>query len=90
MRNIKRWLGWEEVVSVQALVSAAAKGNVLQVTFLLDQGVNVNGMCDGTTPLHLAAENGRFSVVQLLIDRGSDVNAKQDNNNGVISQLHSC
>eukprot|EP01098_Paradermamoeba_levis_P003624 TRINITY_DN1626_c0_g1_i4.p1 TRINITY_DN1626_c0_g1~~TRINITY_DN1626_c0_g1_i4.p1 ORF type:complete len:200 (-),score=39.39 TRINITY_DN1626_c0_g1_i4:65-664(-) len=64
-------------VSVRALVAASQKGDVLEVTFLLDQGVNVNDMYNGSTPLHFAIQYGHFSLVQLLIDRGADVNAEE-------------
>eukprot|EP01098_Paradermamoeba_levis_P005202 TRINITY_DN2213_c0_g2_i1.p1 TRINITY_DN2213_c0_g2~~TRINITY_DN2213_c0_g2_i1.p1 ORF type:complete len:120 (-),score=23.53 TRINITY_DN2213_c0_g2_i1:6-365(-) len=47
------------------------------VTSLLDQGVNIHDLYDERTPLHYATREGHFSVIQLLIDRGSDVNAKK-------------
>ena len=39
------------------------------------------------TPLHGAAANGELATVQLLIDRGADVNARADNGQ---SPLHLC
>jgi cytohesin len=45
---------------------------------LLDKGANPNAIEneDGLMPLHLAADKGRKAVVELLISRGADVNAK--------------
>ena len=33
---------------------------------------------DGSTPLHLAANNGRLECAQLLLDRGGDKDAKNN------------
>eukprot|EP01098_Paradermamoeba_levis_P012357 TRINITY_DN538_c0_g2_i1.p1 TRINITY_DN538_c0_g2~~TRINITY_DN538_c0_g2_i1.p1 ORF type:complete len:136 (-),score=31.84 TRINITY_DN538_c0_g2_i1:42-449(-) len=64
-------------MSVDVLCDAAKEGDLLRVTSLLDQGVNIDGMNRfGKTPLHFATEKGHFSLVQLLIDKGSNVNAK--------------
>ena len=35
--------------------------------------------CDGITPLHDAAANGKVDVVRLLVTRGANVHAKDDN-----------
>jgi len=34
---------------------------------------------EGATPLHFAAKEGRTETVNLLLDRGADVNAKTEN-----------
>jgi ankyrin repeat protein len=47
------------------------------VKLLLDQGANVNDANDhGITALHGAAYKGANQVVQLLVDRGADLSAK--------------
>jgi ankyrin repeat protein/beta-lactamase regulating signal transducer with metallopeptidase domain len=45
---------------------------------LLDKGANPNAVTNngGLRPLHRAADKGRTAVVELLISRGADVNAK--------------
>jgi ankyrin repeat protein len=45
---------------------------------LLDKGANPNAIENerGLMPLHLAADKGHKAVVELLISRGADVNAK--------------
>jgi len=54
------------------------EGNVDLTRLLLDKGANPNAIENecGLTPLHLAADKGRKAMVELLISRGADVNAK--------------
>jgi ankyrin repeat protein len=50
---------------------------VRATTMLLDAGAAVNQTNDaGTTAMHAAAGSGLLSLIQLLADRGGDVNAK--------------
>lgn len=48
---------------------------------LIEHGADVN-VLDGnrSTPLHLAASQGKMQNMQLLIDNGADVNVQDGNN----------
>ena len=35
---------------------------------------------DGDTPLHIAAHNGKFELVKLLVEHGANIGARNDNN----------
>lgn len=62
------------------LLWAAFRGRVNAVGWLLDHGADVNQRAtfggpdhgDGVTALHLAAQNGERSVIDLLLARGAD------------------
>ncbi len=59
------------------LHEAAAKGQLLVARFLLDNGANANRISAGKgTPLCMASLNGHRAMVELLISKGADVNAK--------------
>jgi hypothetical protein len=59
-----------------ALLKAISKGDIVTIKGLLAMNVGVNFTQEGSTPLHLAAENGYPEIVQLLIDHGARFNVK--------------
>ncbi|HEX5407607.1 MAG TPA: ankyrin repeat domain-containing protein [Pseudonocardiaceae bacterium] len=61
-----------------ALADTAEYAQPAAVTFMLDLGFPINALraCDGATALHAAAYAGRVSVVNVLLARGVDVNAR--------------
>ena len=71
--------------NLQPLLVGAARNNLLpQVKCFLDKGVNVDGKLKGYTALTWAAEQGYEKMVDFLISKGANVNARQDSdvNNG--------
>ena len=63
------------------LHKACEKGNIEAVKQFLADGADVNGKDDsygGGTPLHMATIQDRKEVAELLIAKGSDVNAKNE------------
>jgi ankyrin repeat protein len=69
----------------RALLDAAWDGNIEAVKQHLDAGANVNAKEDGETPLHMAALSGPKEVAELLIAKGADVNAKDEDG---VTPLH--
>jgi ankyrin repeat protein len=66
-------IGWVEGVTFEW----SEKANVETVKMLLDLGLDPNQAdTDGRTPLHGAAHKGRNDVVQLLVDRGAKLDAR--------------
>ncbi|MGD1085643.1 MAG: ankyrin repeat domain-containing protein [Verrucomicrobiota bacterium] len=58
------------------LERAANLGQLRVAAFLLDHGVDVDADVSGDTPLYDAAQNGQKTMVELLLSRGADVNAR--------------
>ena len=62
------------------ILAAAYNGNIEAVKQHLAAGTDVNvkgGFADGT-PLHYAAANGHKEIAELLIEKGADLNAKDE------------
>jgi cytohesin len=61
------------------LIHAARNGWLRVATYLLDHGAEVNGSQNGFAALHAAADAGNRAMVDLLLNRGADVNAVAGN-----------
>eukprot|EP00038_Savillea_parva_P031441 m.86598 g.86598 ORF g.86598 m.86598 type:complete len:1003 (-) comp9671_c0_seq2:75-3083(-) len=70
----------EETVLAAKVCSAAAYGNLAEVTRLVRLGANPGGKdIDGRTPLHLAARHGNIPVMKYLVDQcGAQMDATDD------------
>ncbi len=58
------------------LLAAARHGRLRVVSFLLDNGADVNAVFGGKTALHNAVQFGNKAMVELLLARGASVDAK--------------
>jgi ankyrin repeat protein len=67
----------------QRLMAATQNGNLNEVREVLEN-VDVNLKVNGLTALSIAAENGRISVVQFLLDRGADPDITVDVGWGIL------
>ncbi len=66
-------------VGEQAILHAAWKGRLEAVKWLLDHGAKLERAPREWTPLHYAAFSGHTEVVDLLVGRGADINARSTN-----------
>jgi Ankyrin repeats (3 copies) len=93
----QRWMGLIAVVGLiplllamrpvdEALLAAASKGDLGEITRAVEKGADVNAADeDGITPLYRATEKGHQDAVALLLDKGA--NLKQETMDGV-TPLH--
>ena len=74
-----------------ALHRAARKGDVIEVERLLAAGANVDArttvrnawsITRDSTPLIVATRSNQFDVMRLLLDRGADIDARNDRGYG--------
>lgn len=68
------------------LLSAAFSGSLEVARMLIDKyqwDVNTRGG-KGMTPLHLAASNGKVKLVEMLLEKKADINAKTDSGDSVL------
>ena len=77
-------IGWVEGVTYEWSQAA----NVETVKMLLDLGIDVNARnSEGRTALMGAAHKGRNEIVQLLVDRGADLAARDIGSRDTIHKL---
>ncbi|KAI9291875.1 hypothetical protein K502DRAFT_274296, partial [Neoconidiobolus thromboides FSU 785] len=55
----------------------AISGNIGWVKYALDNGQPIDSIVNGLFPIHAACSGGNLQVVEYLIERGSDVNARR-------------
>ncbi len=60
------------------LVEALNDGNADAVKQLIEEGVNVNLLRDGVTPLMTAASKGHAAVAEVLLQAGVNINERSD------------
>lgn len=87
------WFGFKKPGSIQDkdLIEASRSGDYEGAKRALEAGANVNfregkaffdgakaSFESGYTALHYAAERGNTKIVQLLVENGADINAKND------------
>ncbi len=61
------------------MLEALNNGNVDDVKKLIEEGVNVNLLRDGITPLMIAASKGHTAVAEVIIQAGVNINERSDN-----------
>lgn len=68
------WEGEEADERVAQLYDACKTGNIAEVERLLQEGGDVDQLVSGCSAIASAAHEGHLEVVELLADRGADVN----------------
>ncbi len=66
------------------LAQAISKQNVQAALFLLEQGVDVNEITHGLSPIQLAVQHHLPSVVEALCRNGANMNVVDENGNSVL------
>lgn len=60
------------------LIEAIRSGNAGEVRQLIEEGINVNILRDGVTPLMIAAAQGQTEIADVIIQAGVNVNERSD------------
>jgi ankyrin repeat protein len=61
------------------LLRACLDGNLNKAKELLDQGASPDYLCKSFSPLIIASLKGHTEIVQLLLEKGADVNLRTEN-----------
>jgi ankyrin repeat protein len=59
-------------------LDAVESGNVDGVKQIIDEGLNVNVLRDGVTPLMIATSKGQTEIAEVILQAGVNINAKSD------------
>ncbi|HUI45595.1 MAG TPA: ankyrin repeat domain-containing protein [Nitrospirota bacterium] len=59
-------------------LNALESGNVDDVKQIIEDGLNVNVLRDGVTPLMIAASKGQTEIAEVILQAGVNINAKSD------------
>ena len=70
------------------LVEAVGRGQTTVVKFLLDNKADINAVDHGLSAINRATENGNKEMVELLLDRGANVNDIHSNQSDQYAPLH--
>ena len=72
------------------IIKAAKSGDVASIRMLLELDATLIDARDkdGSTPLHCAVWKGHQAAVELLLERGADVNAQNQNDHWGTTPLH--
>ncbi len=60
------------------LLEALQNGNLEVVKQLIEEGINVNLLRDGVTPLMIASSGGRTEIAEEILQAGANINEKSD------------
>lgn len=60
----------------EELINAQEKVILEEVNSIIEKRVDINSIYDGWTPLTLASSSGYYNMVEYLVKKGADVNAK--------------
>lgn len=74
----------------KAILKAAKSGDLASIKMLLELDASLLGARDkdGSTPLHCAVWKGHQAAVELMLERGADVNAQNQNDHWGTTPLH--
>jgi ankyrin repeat protein len=61
-----------------ALLEALQNGNTEALKGLIEEGINVNLIRDGSSPLMMAASKGQTAIAEVLLEAGVNINAIND------------
>jgi ankyrin repeat protein len=59
-------------------IEALESGNISVVKQLIKEGINVNVIRDGLTPLMVAASKGHIEMAEVILQAGANINARSD------------
>lgn len=76
--NVSNKNNVETVFTPTPLCAAIVKGDIETVKKFIEYGADVNQTSDGITPLMLAARYNKVEIIQILLDKGARLEAKDE------------